>query len=79
MFNTAKYRIGDKEIEIIDYVGIGTTVLNLVEFSDDYAKSAASNMFWFKDTADSTDTSRFIYESADKLSKLKESETKLKI
>jgi hypothetical protein len=77
LFNTAKYRIGDKEIESIDYVGIGTTVLNLVEFSDDYAKSAASNMFWFKDTADSTDTSRFIYESADKLSKLKESETKL--
>jgi hypothetical protein len=50
LFNTAKYRIGDKEIESIDYVGIGTNVLNLVEFSDDYAKSAASNMFWFRDT-----------------------------
>jgi hypothetical protein len=33
LFSTAKYRIGDKEIESIDYVGIGTTVLNLVEFS----------------------------------------------
>jgi hypothetical protein len=77
LFNTAKYGIRDKKIESIDYVGIGTTILNLVEFSDDYAKSAASNMFCFRDTADSTDTSRFIYESADKLSKLKESETKL--
>jgi hypothetical protein len=33
-----KIRIGDKKIESIDYVGIGTTVLNLVEFSDDYAE-----------------------------------------
>jgi hypothetical protein len=32
LFSTAKYRIGDKEIESIDYVGIGTTVLNLVVF-----------------------------------------------
>jgi hypothetical protein len=77
LFSTAKYRIGDKEIESIDYVGIGTTVLNLVEFSDDFAKSAASNMFWFKDTADSTVTNRFIYDSTDKNSKLKESDAKL--
>jgi len=77
LFSSAKYRIGDKEIESIDYVGIGTTVLNLVEFSDDYAKSAASNMFWYRDTADSTDTYRFIYESPDKATKLKESESKL--
>jgi hypothetical protein len=77
LFNTAKYRIGDKEIESIDYVGIGTTVLNLVEFSDDYAKSAASNMFWFRDTADSTATNRFIYDSTDKQTKLKESDAKL--
>ena len=77
LFSTAKYKIGDKEIESIDYVGIGTTVLNLVDFSDDYAKSAASNMFWYRDTADSADTNRFIYDSADKASKLKESDTKL--
>lgn len=73
IFDTAKYRIGDKEIESIDYVGVGTTVLNLVEFSDDYAKSAASNMFWFRDTADSTDTSRFISSPTEKNQKLKES------
>src|SRR6266487_3961862 len=66
IFSSAKYRIGDKEIESIDYVGIGTTVLNLIEFSDDYAKSAASNMFWFRDTADSTNINRLIYESTDR-------------
>ena len=77
LFSNAKYRIGDKEIESIDYVGIGTIVLNLVEFSDDYAKSAASNMFWFRDTSDSTITNRFIYDSTDKNSKLKESDAKL--
>ncbi len=44
LFSTAKYRIGDKEIESIDYTGICTTVSNLVEFSDDHAKSAASNV-----------------------------------
>ncbi len=77
LFNTAKYRIGDKEIESIDYVGIGTTILNLVEFSDDYAKSAASNMFWFRETADSTVINRFIYDSTDKQTKLKESDAKL--
>jgi hypothetical protein len=77
LFSTAKYRIGDKEIESIDYVGIGTTVLNLVDFSDDYAKSAASNMFWFKDTANSTEINRIIYDSTDKQTKLKESDTTL--
>ncbi len=34
-------------------------------------------MTWFRDTADSTDISRFIYDLSDKGSKLKESETKL--
>ena len=77
LFSTAKYRIGDKEIESIDYVGIGTTVLNLVDFSDDYAKSAASNMFWYRDTADTADTSRFSYDNNDKATKLKDSESKI--
>ncbi len=35
--------------------------MNLIEFSDDFARSVANNMFWCKDTADTTDTSRFIY------------------
>ena len=77
LFSIAKYRIGDKEIESIDYVGIGTTVLNLVDFSDDFAKSAASNMFWYRDTADSTETNRFIYDEIDKNIKIKESDAKL--
>jgi hypothetical protein len=38
LFSTAKYRIGNKQIESIDYAEIGTNVLNLVEFSDDYVQ-----------------------------------------
>jgi hypothetical protein len=38
-------------------------------------QNAASNMFWFKDTADSTGINRFIYDAADKQTKLKESDT----
>ena len=77
LFSSARYRIGDKEIESIDYVGIGTTVLNLVDFSDDFAKSAASNMFWYRDTADSAETNRFLYDENDKDTKIKESDVKL--
>ena len=77
LFSSARYRIGDKEIESIDYVGIGTTVLNLVDFSDDFAKSAASNMFWYRDTADSAETNRFLYDESDKDTKIKESDVKL--
>lgn len=58
-------------------MGIGTTVLNLVEFSIDYSKSPETNMFWFRDTANSTDTNRFIFDYPNRLSKLKESESKL--
>src|SRR6185312_17145773 len=61
LFQRAKYFVEDKEIEDIDNVGIATCVLNLVEFSDDYARSSAQNMWWYKDTADSTSTSRFLY------------------
>ncbi len=77
LFSQAKYKIGNKEIESIDYVGIGTSVMNLVEFSDDYSRSAATNMFWFRDTADSSDMSRFLYNESDKDKKLKESESTL--
>jgi hypothetical protein len=34
-------------------------------------------MFWFKDTADLAYTSRLIYDSTDKISKLKDSDVKL--
>src|SRR6266481_4167377 len=72
LFQRAKYFVEDKEIEDIENVGIATSVLNLVEFSDDYARSAAQNMFWYKDTADSTSISRFLYDAADKSTAIKD-------
>src|SRR5205085_9730356 len=72
LFQRAKYFVEDKEIEDIENVGIATTVLNLVEFSDDYARSAAQNMWWYKDTADSTSTSRFLYDANDKATAVKD-------
>lgn len=64
LFERAKYFVEDKEIEDIENVGIATSILNLVAFSD--ARSATQNMLWYKDTADSTSTSRFLYEAAGK-------------
>jgi hypothetical protein len=52
-------------IEDIENVGIATTIMNLVDFSDDFARSIANNMFWYKDIADSTDTSEFLYDASD--------------
>jgi len=72
LFQRAKYFVEDKEIEDIENVGIATSVLNLVEFSDDYARSAAQNMWWYKDTADSTSYSRLLYDAADKTTPVKD-------
>ena len=72
LFQRAKYFVEDKEIEDIDNVGIATSVLNLVEFSDDYARSAAQNMWWYKDTADSTSLNQLLYDATDKTTAVKD-------
>ena len=56
LFKNAEYIINGKTIESIDYVGISTTVKNLLEFSDDYSRSAATNMFWYKDKTQTNDS-----------------------
>lgn len=45
--------------------------MNLVEFSDDFARSVDNNMFWYKDTADTTDATRFLYNASDKATAIK--------
>ena len=45
-----------KCIESIDYVGIMTTVKNLLEFSEDYSRSTATNMFWYEHKTQSIDS-----------------------
>src|SRR5258705_12823076 len=61
LFKNARYEIGGKEIESIQHVGVVTTILNLVEFSHDYSKTCASNMFWHVDTSEQADKDRFSY------------------
>ena len=49
LFKTAGYVINDVLVEKIDHVGIATTITKLIEYSDDYSRSAARNHFWYKD------------------------------
>ena len=51
LFQTAQYQLNNQTIENINlYLPQASTILNLVSFSDDYSKSTASNMLWYKDT-----------------------------
>ena len=49
LFRNAEYITNGKCIESTDCVSITTIVKNLLEFSDDYSRSAATDMFWYKD------------------------------
>jgi len=44
LFRNAKYILNGKCVESFDCVGIMTTITNLLEFSDDYSQSAATNV-----------------------------------
>ena len=51
LFQTAQYQLNNQTIENINlYLPQASTILNLVSFSDNYSRSTASNMLWFKDT-----------------------------
>jgi hypothetical protein len=50
IFRRANYFINDQLVESIDFVSVATTILGLVEFSDDYTRSVATQMFWYRDT-----------------------------
>ena len=51
LFQTAQYQLNNQTIENINlYLPQASTILNLVSFSDDYSRSTASNMLWFRDT-----------------------------
>ena len=65
LFSSAEYEIDKTKIEQIDHLGIKTLVENLVDYSDDYSKSTASNQFWFPDTADSADRKMLNYWGGD--------------
>ena len=51
LFQTAQYQLNNQTVENINlYLPQASTILNLVSFSDDYSRSTALNMLWFKDT-----------------------------
>ena len=50
VFRRANYFVNDQLLESVDFVPVGTAVLGLTEFSDDYTRSVATQMFWYRDT-----------------------------
>src|SRR3990167_28373 len=50
IFRRANYFVNDQLLESVDFVPVGTTVLGLTEFSDDYTRSVATQLFWYRDT-----------------------------
>jgi len=73
LYQQISYFMNDVEICTCAFIGIKTLVENLLHFSGDYAESAGSNILWFLDTADTTDTNEFIY-SGNKTIKLKDAD-----
>ncbi|KAL3861948.1 hypothetical protein ACJMK2_007956 [Sinanodonta woodiana] len=56
LFNSARYLIDGKEIEAIQSdLGVATTILGLVTYSDDYQRTVGPSMMFHKDTADTAD------------------------
>jgi len=53
LFNSAKYIIDGNEIQTISgHLGIATTILGLVHYSDDYQRTLGPSMMFHKDTTD---------------------------
>ena len=51
LFKTVEYQLDNNMVERVDsHVPQASTILNLVQFSDDYGRSSATNMLWYKDT-----------------------------
>jgi len=71
-FKLARLFYENKLIEEVDYVGITTTITNLVDFSGDISSTEASMLMWYPDTSDSANKDRFNYTAADKATKVKD-------
>ena len=51
LFRSARYQLANQTVEdISNHLQVASTALNIILFSDDYSKSTATNMMWFKDT-----------------------------
>jgi hypothetical protein len=55
LFKTVEYQLDNHSVERIDsYAPQASTIMNLVQFSDDYGRSTATNMLWYRDTGTGT-------------------------
>ena len=51
LFKTVEYQVNNHTVESIEqYVPTTSTIMNLAQFSDDYGRSTATNMLWYRDT-----------------------------
>ena len=51
LFRGIRYELSGQEIERINYPGQATTMLGLLKYPDDFAKSKGLNQLWYKDTS----------------------------
>ena len=56
LFRNIRYELSGREIETIFNPGQATTMLGLLKYPDDYAKTLGFNILWFKDTNTAADT-----------------------
>ena len=50
LFRNIPYQLSGQEIERTNYPGQATTMLGLLKYPDDFAKSKGLNQLWYKDT-----------------------------
>src|SRR5882757_1352746 len=62
LFESAQYQVNNQTVEDISlHLPQTSTIMNLIIFSDDYSRSTATNMFWFRDTGNgSADQNEFV-------------------
>jgi len=66
IFQKAYYLINDQLCEEVDYCHQATTVISLINWSDDYTRSAGTSALWYKDTGNGkTDRNRYITTSTE--------------
>ena len=52
LFSDVRYHLSSHEIEVLQNPGHATTMLGLLKYPDDFAKSQGLNQLWAPDTAD---------------------------
>src|SRR5258708_6100257 len=59
LFNSIKYELGQKTIEIINYPGQITSMIGCLTYPDDFSTSAGLKYCWSKDTTNNADSKKY--------------------